>query len=154
MKKKNNILLINGPNLNLLGTREPQIYGTKTLSQIIKKIKKKAKFLNFKIHDFQSNAEHKLVEKIQDSKKKKIKFILINPGAFAHTSISLRDSLLSVNIPFFEIHISNIFSRENFRSHSWLSDISQGVISGFGSDGYLWALNSAIKILVKKEKPI
>ncbi|VFP78244.1 3-dehydroquinate dehydratase [Buchnera aphidicola (Cinara cuneomaculata)] len=150
MSNKFQILLINGPNLNLLGTREPLTYGTKTLPQIVKKIKNTAQHLNVKLYDFQSNAEHEIVNKIQDSKTNQIQFILINPGAFAHTSISIRDSLLAVQIPFFEIHISNIFSRENFRSHSWISDISQGVISGFGSDGYIWALHTSVRILSKK----
>ncbi|VAX76663.1 type II 3-dehydroquinate dehydratase [Buchnera aphidicola] len=150
MNQKLKILLINGPNLNLLGEREPSIYGKETLQKIIKIIKKKANQLNTKIFHFQSNAEHKLVEKIQESRKAGIQFIIINPGAFAHTSISMRDAFLAVRIPFFEIHISNIFSRENFRSHSWLSDISNGIISGFGSDGYIWALRTAVNILTKK----
>ncbi|VFP81169.1 3-dehydroquinate dehydratase [Buchnera aphidicola (Cinara kochiana kochiana)] len=149
MSNKFQILLINGPNLNLLGTRETKIYGTETLPQIIKKIKNIGQRLNADLYDFQSNAEHKIVEKIHESKKNKIQFILINPGAFAHTSVSIRDALLAIQIPFFEIHISNIFSRENFRSHSWISDISNGIISGFGPDGYTWALHTAIKILSK-----
>ncbi|WP_075433989.1 type II 3-dehydroquinate dehydratase [Buchnera aphidicola] len=151
MNKKIKILLINGPNLNLLGTREPKIYGKKTLPQLVQKIKKIAKNLNVKIYDFQSNAEHRIVEKIHESKTLKIKFILINPGAFAHTSLSIRDALLAVGLPFFEIHISNIFSREEFRSHSWISDIANGIISGFGTDGYIWALNSAVSYVLKKQ---
>ncbi|ABJ90718.1 type II 3-dehydroquinate dehydratase [Buchnera aphidicola] len=152
MKKKINILLINGPNLNLLGTREPEIYGKKTLEQIVNKIKKKSILLNVTLYDFQSNAEHKIVEKIHNCKKNNIQFILINPGAFTHTSISIRDALSAINIPFFEIHISNIFARENFRSHSWMSDIAQGVISGFGNYGYQIALKTAVKFLLEKEK--
>ncbi|VFP88501.1 3-dehydroquinate dehydratase [Buchnera aphidicola (Cinara piceae)] len=148
MKNKFKIIIINGPNLNLLGTREPKIYGKQTLSEIIDKTKKVANELHIKLYDFQSNAEHKIVEKIHECKKIKIQFILINPGAFAHTSISIRDALLAIQIPFFEIHISNIFSRENFRSHSWISDISRGIISGFGSDGYIWALHTAVNILL------
>ncbi|VFP83745.1 type II 3-dehydroquinate dehydratase [Buchnera aphidicola] len=152
MGNKFQILLINGPNLNLLGTRETKIYGTETLFQIIKKTKHIAQRLNVELYDFQSNAEHKIVEKIHESKNLKIEFILINPGAFAHTSISIRDALLAIQIPFFEIHISNIFSRENFRSHSWISDISNGIISGFGSDGYIWALHTSVNMLLKKNK--
>ncbi|VFP86026.1 3-dehydroquinate dehydratase [Buchnera aphidicola (Cinara pseudotaxifoliae)] len=159
MNQKFKILLINGPNLNLLGTREPTIYGSDTLSEIIKKTKNIAQILNVELYDFQSNAEHKIVEKIHESKLLKIQFILINPGAFAHTSISIRDALLAIQIPFFEIHISNIFSRENFRSHSWISDISYGIISGFGTEGYICALNTSVKILlhnknVKKKKQL
>ncbi|VFP85016.1 3-dehydroquinate dehydratase [Buchnera aphidicola (Cinara splendens)] len=151
MNQKLKILLINGPNLNLLGTRETKIYGSDTLPEIIKKIKSTADTLNVELYDFQSNAEHEIVEKIHESKLLKIQFILINPGAFAHTSISIRDALLAVQIPFFEIHISNIFSRENFRSHSWISDISRGIISGFGTEGYICALNTSVNMLINKD---
>lgn len=144
------ILLLNGPNLNLLGTRETKIYGKITLSQIILDLKKEAKKKNTILFDYQSNAEHKLIEKIHESKKLCIQYIIINPGAFAHTSIALRDALLAINIPFFEVHISNIFSRENFRSHSWISDVSHGVISGLGKDGYMWAMKTAINRLKEK----
>ncbi|CAL4043023.1 3-dehydroquinate dehydratase [Buchnera aphidicola (Phyllaphis fagi)] len=147
-----NILLLNGPNLNLLGTRETKIYGKKTLNQLLDTLHKKSNQLKVKITHLQSNAEHILIEKIQQSKN--IDYIIINPAAFAHTSIALRDALLSVNIPFIEVHISNIYSRDNFRSHSWLSDISNGVICGFGLDGYYWALKTAIKRLNKKTKKL
>ncbi|CUR53244.1 type II 3-dehydroquinate dehydratase [Buchnera aphidicola] len=147
---KFNILLLNGPNLNLLGTREKKLYGDINLKTLIFNLKKKASQANTNLIDFQSNAEHQLIEKIHSSKKLNIQYILFNPGAFAHTSIALRDALLAVQIPFFEIHITNIFSREEFRTHSWISDISNGVITGFGIDGYLWALKTAIKILKNK----
>ncbi|AEH39845.1 3-dehydroquinate dehydratase [Buchnera aphidicola (Cinara tujafilina)] len=147
MKKRNKILLLNGPNLNLLGTRETKIYGNITLSKLIDNLIKIAQKKNIDLDHFQSNAEHKLIDKIHQSKQMNIKYILINPGAFAHTSIALRDAFLAVNIPFFEIHISNIFSREKFRAHSWISDISTGIISGFGLNGYLWALKTVIQLL-------
>ncbi|CAL4322462.1 type II 3-dehydroquinate dehydratase [Buchnera aphidicola] len=145
-----NILLLNGPNLNLLGTRESLIYGTTTLNEIIYKLSQRSKQINTNIIHFQSNAEHMLVEKIHESKN--MDYIIINPAAFTHTSIALRDALLAVNIPFIEVHISNIYSRENFRSHSWLSDISSGIISGFGIDGYYWALETAVNRLKNNSK--
>ncbi|WP_343189331.1 type II 3-dehydroquinate dehydratase [Buchnera aphidicola] len=147
--KKKKILLLNGPNLNLLGFREPKLYGNINFKKLIKIIKKKAKKLNCKLYHFQSNSENKLINKIHISQKK-IDYIIINPAAFTHTSIALRDALLAVKIPFIEVHISNIFSREKFRSKSWFSDISQGIISGFGIDGYLIALKTSIKRLKKK----
>ncbi|CAL4322501.1 3-dehydroquinate dehydratase [Buchnera aphidicola (Periphyllus testudinaceus)] len=141
--KKKNILLLNGPNLNLLGTREKKIYGKVTLSHLLKKLIKYSKKLFVNLTHLQSNAEHILIDKIHNSKNN-IDYIIINPAAFTHTSIALRDAFLAVNIPFIEVHISNIYSRENFRSHSWLSDISNGVICGLGLDGYKWALKTAI----------
>jgi len=144
MKNHSNILLINGPNLNLLGNRETNIYGTTTLSQLIEKLKNEAKSCNINLHHIQSNSESKLIDIIHNSKNN-INYILVNAGAFSHTSIAIRDALIAVNIPFIEIHISNIYKRENFRSHSWLSDISSGVICGLGIDGYFWALKTAIK---------
>ncbi|CAL4322473.1 type II 3-dehydroquinate dehydratase [Buchnera aphidicola] len=146
MKKKFNILLLNGPNLNLLGTREKNIYGKISFTSLIKKLIKFSKKLDINLIHLQSNAEHILVEKIHTSKDK-IDYIIINPAAFTHTSISLRDALLAVNIPFIEIHISNIYSRENFRAHSWISDISSGIICGLGIDGYKWALKTVVKRL-------
>lgn len=142
---------MNGPNLNLLGEREPHIYGSTTLTQLIKQLDEKGKLLNTNIHHVQSNSESKLIKSIHDSNKK-IDYIIINAGAFTHTSIALRDALMSVNIPFIEVHISNIYSRENFRSHSWLSDISSGVICGLGLDGYFWALKTAVKRIKKTKK--
>ncbi|MCW5197173.1 type II 3-dehydroquinate dehydratase [Buchnera aphidicola] len=143
------ILILNGPNLNLLGTREKKIYGTKSLNTLINELYTKFNQSNVKITHLQSNAEHILIEKIQKSNKN-IDYIIINPAAFAHTSIALRDALLSINVPFIEVHISNIYSREKFRSHSWLSDIAQGIICGFGTDGYYWAIKTALKRLKKK----
>jgi len=148
MKNNINILLINGPNLNLLGTRETEIYGNISLSDLLKNLEKKAKKLNVSLHHIQSNAEHVLIDKIHSSRKK-IDYIIINPAAFTHTSIAIRDALMAVNIPFIEVHISNIYSRENFRSHSWLSDISKGVICGLGIDGYYWALETISHRLMK-----
>ncbi|QIQ41982.1 MAG: type II 3-dehydroquinate dehydratase [Buchnera aphidicola (Microlophium carnosum)] len=147
MKHIKNILLINGPNLNLLGTRETVIYGNITLSDLLNSLECKAKKLNLCLHHIQSNAEHILIDKIHSSRKK-IDYIIINPAAFTHTSIAIRDALIAVNIPFIEVHISNIYSRENFRSHSWLSDISQGVICGLGLDGYYWALKTISNRLI------
>lgn len=141
MKNIINILLINGPNLNLLGTRETEIYGNITLSDLLKNLEIKAKKLNISLHHIQSNAEHVLIDKIH-SARKNINYIIINPAAFTHTSIAIRDALIAVDIPFIEVHISNIYSRENFRSHSWLSDVSKGVICGLGLDGYYWALKT------------
>lgn len=144
MKNLPNILIINGPNLNLLGNREPNIYGNITLSKLVEKLSKKAIELNTTLNHYQSNSESDLINKIHESQKK-VNYFIINAGAFSHTSIALRDALLGVNIPFIEVHISNIYTRENFRSHSWLSDISSGVICGLGLDGYIWALHTAIK---------
>jgi 3-dehydroquinate dehydratase-2 len=145
MKKNINVLLINGPNLNLLGTRETEIYGNQTLEQLLNNLKKKSQELNISLNHIQSNAEHVLVEEIHESKKNNIDYIIINPAAFTHTSIAIRDALIAINIPFIEVHISNIYARENFRSNSWLSDISQGVITGLGFDGYYWALKTIAK---------
>ncbi|AEO08743.1 3-dehydroquinate dehydratase [Buchnera aphidicola str. Ak (Acyrthosiphon kondoi)] len=147
MKKNINILLINGPNLNLLGTRETKIYGNVTLTDLLKSLEIKAKKLNVSLDHIQSNAEHVLIDKIHSSRTK-INYIIINPAAFTHTSIAIRDALIAVDIPFIEVHISNIYSRENFRSHSWLSDISKGVICGLGLDGYHWALETIAKRLI------
>lgn len=142
------VLLINGPNLNLLGTREPKKYGYETLSNVILDLNKIAQKLNIKLEHYQSNAEYKLIDCIHNSYKK-IDFIIINPGAFTHTSIALRDAFLSVEIPFIEIHLSNIYKREKFRHHSYLSDIAIGVIFGFGVNGYHTSLHMAHKYLCK-----
>ncbi|XBC39082.1 MAG: type II 3-dehydroquinate dehydratase [Buchnera aphidicola (Nurudea shiraii)] len=151
MKYLFNILIINGPNLNLLGEREPNIYGSITLKELIKKLKKKAKLLNANILHVQSNSESTLINTIHNANKN-IDYIIINAGAYTHTSIAIRDALLSINVPFIEVHISNIYARDNFRFHSWLSDISSGVICGFGLDGYVWALKTAIKRIEKSKK--
>lgn len=145
MHKIINVLLINGPNLNLLGSREKEIYGYQTLSDLLNDLIKRSKKLNISLSHIQSNAEHVLIEKIHSSKNDNIDYIIINPAAFTHTSIAIRDALIGIDIPFIEVHISNIYARENFRSHSWLSDISKGVITGLGFDGYYWALETIAK---------
>ena len=139
------ILAINGPNLNLLGTREPEIYGRQTLDDIRARLVPLAERSGHALDFFQSNAEHELIDRIHRAKAQGVAFILFNPAAFTHTSIALRDALLAVAIPFIEIHLSNVFAREPFRSHSYLSDIATGVISGLGSQGYELALQAALK---------
>ena len=138
------ILLINGPNLNLLGNRENSIYGNETLEDIEKKLFGVCKENDVSFTSFQSNAEHEIVEKIHIAKEDNVSKILINPGAFTHTSISIRDALIGVGIPFYEIHISNIFAREEFRHKSYFSDIAEGVVCGMGTKGYEFALEKAI----------
>lgn len=137
------ILVIHGPNLNLLGTREPEVYGKISLDAINKELMHRAK--KHKVITCQSNAEHEIVEKIQNAPKEKIDCLIINAGAFTHTSIAIRDALLAVKLPFFEVHLSNIFARESFRHHSYLSDIAQGVVSGLGPWGYYCALERALE---------
>ena len=137
------ILLINGPNLNLLGTREPEIYGSKTLSQVESELLEVADKNKINLECFQSNHEGEIVDKIQSSIKE-VKGILINAGAFTHTSISIRDALVGSNIPFIELHISNIFKREDFRKESYLTDKALGIISGFGINSYFLALDAII----------
>jgi len=139
-----NILIINGPNLNLLGTREPGIYGADTLAAIMSNLQERASKENINLSTFQANAEHELVERIHQAADEKVDFILINPAAFTHTSVALRDALLAVDIPFIEVHLSNVSRREEFRKHSFFSDIAVGVISGFGAQGYDLALQAAI----------
>ena len=141
-----NILLINGPNLNLLGTREPEIYGSKTLNDIENDLSKVAKDKKINLECFQSNHEGEIVDKIQLSIKD-IHGILINAGAFTHTSISIRDALIGSKIPFAELHISNIFSREEFRKESFLTDKAIGIISGFGISSYSLGLHGMIDYL-------
>lgn len=141
------ILVINGPNLNLLGTREPEIYGKESLSDIERSLKDLSEKNNIEIKFIQSNAEHEIIDSIQNAKSEATKFIIINPGPLTHTSIALRDTFLSVQIPFIEIHISNIHKREEFRKKSYLSDISNGVIVGCGTRGYEYALQEAIKYI-------
>jgi len=137
------ILVLNGPNLNLLGKREPELYGHVTLEEIHRSLIAEGKAMGLEVECFQSNAEHELVERIQQARSESVAFILINPGAFTHTSIALRDALLGVAIPFIEVHLSNIYSREAFRRDSFLSDIAVGVISGLGAQGYELALRAA-----------
>ena len=145
------ILALNGPNLNLLGTREPEHYGAVTLARILERLRETAVSQHVQLSDFQSNAEHELVEKIQQAPSKGIDFIIINPAAFTHTSVGLRDALQAVGLPFIEIHLSNIFAREEFRKESFFSDIAVGVISGLGPVGYELALTAAVKYLEKAE---
>ena len=139
-------LLLNGPNLNLLGTREPDVYGATTLQDIEQELQQEAKSAGHDLEYFQSNAEFALIERIHQAQKENIDFIIINPAAYTHTSVAIRDALLGVNIPFIEVHLSNVHAREPFRHHSYLSDIAKGVICGLGSDGYRYALSSAIKM--------
>ena len=146
MTDKFRILLLNGPNLNMLGTREPEKYGTLTLSQIVSRLNAEAEALNVTLDSLQSNAEYVLIDRIHQAKDN-IDYILINPAAFTHTSVALRDALLAVSIPFIEIHLSNVHAREPFRHHSYLSDIASGVICGLGADGYSYALQTAVKRL-------
>jgi len=145
------ILLLNGPNLNLLGEREPDIYGDFSLEDIEKTIEKLGKENNIDTKCFQSNAEHELVDKIHDAKSNGVKIILFNPGAFTHSSISLRDAILGVNIPLIEIHLSNIYGREEFREKSYFSDIALGVVSGFGKQSYLMAFQAAKNYLLRED---
>jgi len=142
------ILLINGPNLNLLGTREPEIYGNQTLAQIEKELIQIAEQNRFKLECFQSNHEGKILDKIQASTEK-VKGILINAGALTHTSVAIRDALVGSNIPFIELHISNIFNREGFRKESFLTDKAIGIISGFGVYSYFLSLEAIINYLKK-----
>jgi 3-dehydroquinate dehydratase II len=139
------ILVINGPNLNLLGVREPEVYGRTTLDEINARLTKQAEAAGVKISFFQSNAEHDLVNRVQQAMKDKIAFLLMNPGAFTHTSVALRDALAGAKIPFIEVHLSNVHAREPFRKNSFLSDIAVGVIVGLGPKGYELALAAAIE---------
>ncbi|MEH6358559.1 MAG: type II 3-dehydroquinate dehydratase [Pseudomonadales bacterium] len=141
------ILVLNGPNLNLLGSREPEIYGATTLDDINQQLSANALAAGHHLLTLQSNAEYELIDRIHDARNEGVNFIIINPAAFTHTSVALRDALLGVNIPFIEVHISNVHQREDFRSKSYFSDIARGVICGLGTQGYELALQSAIKQL-------
>jgi 3-dehydroquinate dehydratase-2 len=141
------ILVLNGPNLNLLGAREPEHYGATTLDDILADLRKQAKATSLELSDFQSNAEHELVGRVQAATSAGIAFIIINPAALTHTSVSLRDALSAVGIPFIEVHLSNIHAREAFRKESFFSDIAVGVISGLGPVGYELALTAAVRYL-------
>ena len=136
-------LLINGPNLNLLGSREPEVYGATTLKDIEARSKAVAKELGHKLACYQSNAEHDLIDRVQQAAKDGVDFIIFNPGAFTHTSIALRDAFLAVAIPFIEIHLSNTFAREEFRHNSYFSDIANACLFGFGDYGYELAIHAA-----------
>lgn len=142
---KKKILVLHGPNLNLLGTREPEHYGRGTLADIDARLRKRAKAAGADLESFQSNAEAELIGRIQQAQADGTDFILINPAAYTHTSIALRDALAAVSIPFIEVHLSNVFSREPFRHHSYFSDLAVGVISGLGALGYELALDYALQ---------
>jgi 3-dehydroquinate dehydratase-2 len=137
------LLLLNGPNLNLLGTREPEIYGRDTLESITQRSAAIAAELGHELRAFQSNAEHELVERVHAARSDGTAFIIINPGAFTHTSVALRDALVGVRIPFVEVHLSNTYAREAFRQHSYFSDIAVGCIVGLGAQGYELAVRAA-----------
>lgn len=143
------ILVLNGPNLNLLGTREPAIYGSTTLTDVQFTLQLKCQEHGHHLQFLQSNAEYELVDRIQAAAKENVDFIIINPAAFTHTSVAIRDALAAVAIPFIEVHISNIHAREAFRKHSYLSDIAQGVICGLGVQGYELALDAAVRRIGK-----
>ncbi|MCG5501521.1 type II 3-dehydroquinate dehydratase [Ectothiorhodospira lacustris] len=139
-------LLLNGPNLNLLGTREPGVYGNRTLDDIVQALTEQARQAGHDLDAFQSSAEHALIDRIHAARHQGVNCILINPGAYTHTSIALRDALLGVAIPFIEVHLSNTFARESFRHHSYLSDVAAGVIIGLGPQGYALALQAAMQL--------
>ena len=141
------ILVLHGPNLNLLGVREPQIYGRTTLSDIHARLEARAQAAGARLESFQSNHEGELVDRIQAAMEEGVDFILINPGAYTHTSVALRDAFAAVSIPFIEVHLSNIHAREPFRRHSYLSDRAVGVICGLGAHGYEAALEYALRVL-------
>ena len=141
------ILVLHGPNLNLLGTREPHIYGSATLADVNLTLQEQCRARGHHLQALQSNAEYELVERIHDAAREGVNFIIINPAAFTHTSIALRDALAGVAIPFIEVHISNVFAREPFRHHSYLSDIARGVICGLGVQGYSLALEAAFQFV-------
>ena len=137
------LLLINGPNLNLLGSREPGVYGETNLAEVESRLTSLAGEQGHELQCFQSNAEHEIVDRVQQAATDEVDFILLNPGAFTHTSISIRDALLAVSIPFIEIHLSNVFAREDFRHNSYFSDIAAGCLFGLGAYGYELALEAA-----------
>lgn len=142
MKK---VLVLHGPNLNLLGSREPSVYGTLTLPEIDVKLQKIAAERGIKLQTFQSNSEGELIDRIHTAAKEKVAFIIINPGGLTHTSVALRDALVGVAIPLIEVHLSNIYARESFRHHSYVSGVAVGVISGLGARGYEYALFEALQ---------
>ena len=141
------ILVLHGPNLNLLGTREPGVYGATSLAQINQQLEQQARDAGHHLLHLQSNAEYELIERIHAARQEGVDYILINPAAFTHTSVALRDALLAVSIPFIEVHLSNVHKREAFRHHSYFSDVAVGVICGLGATGYRLALDAAIEQL-------
>lgn len=145
------ILALHGPNLNLLGVREPDIYGRETLADINAALVEQAQAAGHELGWYQSNAEHELIGRIHQARDDQTALIVFNPGAFTHTSIALRDALAAVAIPFIEVHLSNVHAREPFRRHSYLADIAVGVIGGFGSDSYRLALDAAIRRLARAD---
>ncbi|WP_019528201.1 type II 3-dehydroquinate dehydratase [Dasania marina] len=141
------LLVLHGPNLNLLGSREPEVYGSATLDDINRELTDAALASGHHLLAMQSNAEYELIDRIHTAKQEGINFIIFNPGAFTHTSVALRDALLAVDIPFIEVHLSNIYKREAFRHHSYFSDIAEGVICGLGTHSYLLAFQAALSKL-------
>lgn len=139
------ILVLHGPNLNMLGTREPEVYGHETLADIDERLQEKAAEHGHHLLHMQSNAEYELIERIHEARTEGVDFIIINPAAFTHTSVALRDAILASEIPFIEVHLSNVHAREAFRHHSYFSDIAEGVICGLGSQGYELALQAAMQ---------
>lgn len=146
-----NFLLINGPNLNLLGSREPEVYGATRLEDIEARSTQVAADLGHKLACFQSNAEHELIDRVQQATGDGVEFIVLNPGAFTHTSVALRDAMLAVGIPFIELHLSNTFAREAFRHKSYFSDIAQSCLFGFGAYGYELAMHAASNTVAGEE---
>ncbi|MEQ1528858.1 MAG: type II 3-dehydroquinate dehydratase [Methylococcales bacterium] len=146
-----NITVLNGPNLNLLGVREPGHYGNKTLADIEQALEIKAQELKHQLSFHQNNAEHDIVELIHNAYANQVDFIIINPAAFTHTSVAIRDALLATQIPFIEVHLSNVHAREPFRKHSYFSDIAKGVICGLGATGYELALQAVHQILAERQ---
>lgn len=145
LRAMKNILVLHGPNLNMLGSREPNVYGRVTLAEINRKLYEIAEKEGVRLQDFQSNSENALIERVQQASAEGVDFIVINPAAFTHTSIALRDALSAVAIPFIEVHISNVYAREPFRKESFFSDRAVGVISGLGMAGYEFALQFAVR---------
>lgn len=144
------LLVLHGPNLNLLGTREPDLYGSDTLDSINARLTGLALAAGHHLQVLQSNAEYALIDRIHDARREGVDFIIFNPAAFTHTSVALRDALLAVGIPFIEVHLSNVYEREEFRQHSFFSDIAEGVICGLGAIGYELALQAAVQKLAAK----
>lgn len=147
------LLVLNGPNLNLLGTREPGLYGNQTLAEIINELQATATHQGHQLSSLQSNAEFTLIDAIHQAKQDAVDYIIFNPAAFTHTSVALRDALLGVNIPFIEVHLSNVYAREPFRHHSYFSDIAKGTITGLGPLGYQLALQAALAALTTPQTP-
>ncbi|HRE13894.1 MAG TPA: type II 3-dehydroquinate dehydratase [Usitatibacteraceae bacterium] len=146
------ILVLHGPNLNLLGTREPDVYGSVTLPEIDRRLAERGRAAGVTVRSFQSNAEAPLIERIHGAKSDETAFIIINPAAFTHTSVALRDALAAVGIPFIEVHLSNVHAREPFRKHSYFTDLAVGVISGLGAQGYELALEAALTRLAAPKR--